>query len=56
MLRKAGAHRAEDFSMTALAEYYADVYLRLTTNRPRRERPPIRESFWHGWRRRMMAD
>jgi len=55
-LRKAGAHRAEDFSMTALAERYADIYLRLTTNRPRRERAPARESFWHGWRRRMMAD
>jgi phosphatidylinositol alpha-mannosyltransferase len=55
-LRKAGAHRAEDFSMTALAEHYADIYLRLTTNRPRRERAPTRESFWHGWRRRMMAD
>jgi len=56
LLRKAGAHRAEDFSMTALAEHYADIYLRLATNRPRRERPPTRESFWHGWRRRMMAD
>jgi phosphatidylinositol alpha-mannosyltransferase len=56
LLRKAGAHRAEDFSMTALAEHYADIYLRLATNRPRRERPPTEESFWHGWRRRMMAD
>jgi len=56
LLRKAGAHRAEDFSMTALAEHYADIYLRLATNRPRRERPPTGESFWHGWRRRMMAD
>jgi hypothetical protein len=42
--------------MTALAEHYADIYLRLATNRPRRERPPTGESFWHGWRRRMMAD
>ena len=56
LLRKAGAHRAEDFSMTSLAEHYADIYLRLATNRPRRERPPTGESFWHGWRRRMMAD
>ena len=56
LLRKAGAHRAEDFSMTALAEHYADIYLRLATNRPRRERPPTGESFWLGWRRRMMAD
>ncbi len=55
-LQKAGAHRAEDFSMTALAKHYAEIYMRLTTNRPKRGRPPTRESFWDGWRRRMMAD
>jgi phosphatidyl-myo-inositol alpha-mannosyltransferase len=55
-LRRAGASRANDFSMTALATRYAEHYVRLTTNRPRRERPPTRESFLRGWRRRMMAD
>ena len=55
-LQRAGSRRADDFSMTALAQHYADQYVRLATNRPRRDRPPGRESFWHGWRRRMMAD
>ncbi len=55
-LQKAGALRANDFSMTALAQRYAEHYVRLTTNRPRRDRPPTRESFLRGWRRRMMAD
>jgi phosphatidylinositol alpha-mannosyltransferase len=55
-LQRAGSRRAEDFSMTALAQHYADHYVRLATNRPRRDRAPSRESFWHGWRRRMMAD
>jgi phosphatidylinositol alpha-mannosyltransferase len=55
-LRKAASCRAEDFSMTVLAGKYADHYVRLTTNRPRRARPPARETFWTGWRRRMMAD
>ena len=55
-LQKAGAQRAEDFSMTVLAKHYAEIYVRLTTNRPKRGRPPTRESFWDGWRRRMMAD
>jgi phosphatidylinositol alpha-mannosyltransferase len=55
-LQKAGAQRAEDFSMTALAKHYAEIYMRLATNRPKRGRPPGRESFWDGWRRRMMAD
>ncbi|MEO7371897.1 MAG: glycosyltransferase family 4 protein [Ilumatobacteraceae bacterium] len=55
-LQKAGADRAEDFSMTVLARHYADIYMRLATNRPKRDRAPSRESFWHGWRRRMMAD
>ena len=55
-LQRAGSRRSEDFSMTALAQHYADHYVRLATNRPRRDRAPGRESFWHGWRRRMMAD
>ncbi len=55
-LQKAGALRANDFSMTALAQRYAEHYVRLATNRPRRDRPPTRESFLRGWRRRMMAD
>jgi phosphatidylinositol alpha-mannosyltransferase len=55
-LQRAGSRRAEDFSMTALAQHYADHYVRLATNRPRRDLAPSRESFWHGWRRRMMAD
>lgn len=55
-LRKAASCRAEDFSMTVLARRYAEHYLRLATNRPRRARPASRESFWTGWRRRMMAD
>ncbi|MBK5332669.1 MAG: glycosyltransferase family 4 protein [Ilumatobacteraceae bacterium] len=55
-LQRAGSRRSEDFSMTALAQHYADHYVRLATNRPRRDRAPSRESFWHGWRRRMMAD
>lgn len=56
MLQRAGSVRANDFSMTALAQRYAEHYLRLATNRPRREGPPTRESFLRGWRRRMMAD
>lgn len=55
-LQQAGSQRAEDFSMTALAKRYAEHYVRLSTNRPARARPPTRESFWRGWRRRMMAD
>jgi phosphatidylinositol alpha-mannosyltransferase len=55
-LQLAGSRRAEDFSMTALARRYAQHYVRLATNRPTRERPPLRESFWSSWRRRMMAD
>jgi phosphatidylinositol alpha-mannosyltransferase len=55
-LQQAGSHRAEDFSMSALARHYAAIYVRLATNRPKRGRAPSRESFWHGWRRRMMAD
>jgi len=55
-LQKAGAERAKDFSMTALAQRYAQHYMRLATNRPRRDGPPTRESFLRGWRRRMMAD
>jgi phosphatidylinositol alpha-mannosyltransferase len=55
-LRKAASRRAEDFSMTVLARRYAEHYVRLATNRPRRARPASRESFWTGWRRRMMAD
>ena len=55
-LQQAGSHRAEDFSMTVLAKRYAEHYVRLATSRPRRERPPTRESFWRSWRRRMMAD
>jgi phosphatidyl-myo-inositol alpha-mannosyltransferase len=55
-LEKAGAQRAKDFSMTALAQRYAEHYVRLTTNRPMRDSPPTRESFLRGWRRRMMAD
>ncbi len=55
-LQHAGARRAEDFSMTTLAKRYAEHYVRLSTNRPRRERPPTRESFLGAWRRRMMAD
>ncbi|MEO7371544.1 MAG: glycosyltransferase, partial [Ilumatobacteraceae bacterium] len=55
-LRKAGAHRAADFSMTVLAERYAQHYLRLAPNRPARQGPATRESFLRGWRRRMMAD
>ena len=56
VLQRAGSIRANDFSMTSLAKRYAEHYLRLTTNRPRRESPPTRESFLRGWRRRMMAD
>ncbi|MEP7115258.1 MAG: glycosyltransferase family 4 protein [Ilumatobacteraceae bacterium] len=55
-LQEAGSVRATDFSMTKLAQRYAEHYLRLATNRPKRERPPSRESFLRGWRRRMMAD
>jgi phosphatidylinositol alpha-mannosyltransferase len=55
-LRQAGSRRAEDFSMTVLAKHYAQHYLRLATNRPKRDGPPTRESFLRGWRRRMMAD
>jgi phosphatidylinositol alpha-mannosyltransferase len=55
-LQRAGAVRANDFSMTALAKRYAEHYVRLATNRPTRQGPPIRESFLRGWRRRMMAD
>jgi phosphatidyl-myo-inositol alpha-mannosyltransferase len=55
-LQEAGSVRAKDFSMTTLAQRYAEHYLRLATNRPKRERPPTRESFLRGWRRRMMAD
>jgi phosphatidylinositol alpha-mannosyltransferase len=55
-LQRAGSRRAEDFSMTALAQHYADHYVRLAMNRPKRDGAPGRESFWHGWRRRMMAD
>ena len=55
-LRDAGARRAEDFSMATLAARYAEHYVRLSRNRPRRERPPNGESFWESWRRRMMAD
>ncbi len=55
-LQLAGSHRAEDFSMTTLAGRYAQHYVRLATNRPTRERPPPRESFWRSWRRRMMDD
>jgi phosphatidylinositol alpha-mannosyltransferase len=55
-LRTAASSRAEDFSMTGLAARYAEHYIRLSTNRPRRARPPVRETFWTGWRRRMMAD
>ncbi len=55
-LQRAGSRRAQDFSMTALAQRYAEHYTRLATNRPKRDRPPTRESFLRGWRRRMMAD
>jgi phosphatidyl-myo-inositol alpha-mannosyltransferase len=55
-LQEAGSVRAEDFSMTALAKHYADIYVELAKKRPTRDRPPSRESFWHSWRRRMMAD
>lgn len=55
-LRKAASCRAEDFSMSTLARRYAEHYVRLSTNRPRRARPSSRETFWTGWRRRMMAD
>jgi phosphatidylinositol alpha-mannosyltransferase len=55
-LQKAGSCRAEDFSMTGLAQRYAQHYVRLSANRPRRARPATRETFWTGWRRRMMAD
>ncbi len=55
-LRRAGSQRSKDFSMTALARRYAEHYMRLATNRPRRDGPPTRESFLRGWRRRMMAD
>ena len=55
-LRKAASSRAEDFSMTMLARRYAEHYVRLSTNRPRRARPATRETFWTSWRRRMMAD
>jgi phosphatidylinositol alpha-mannosyltransferase len=55
-LQRAGAVRANDFSMTALAKRYAEHYVRLATNRPKREGTPTRESFLRGWRRRMMAD
>ena len=55
-LQEAGSLRAEAFSMTALAKHYADIYVELAKKRPTRGRPPSRESFWHSWRRRMMAD
>jgi phosphatidyl-myo-inositol alpha-mannosyltransferase len=55
-LQRAGSVRANDFSMTALAQRYAEHYLRLATNRPKRDGAPTRESFLRGWRRRMMAD
>jgi phosphatidylinositol alpha-mannosyltransferase len=55
-LQRAGSERAKEFSMTALAQRYAEHYLRLATNRPKRDGPPTRESFLRGWRRRMMAD
>ena len=55
-LQSAGAQRADDFSMTVLAKRYAEHYMRLTTNRPKRQQPPTGESFGSGWRRRMMAD
>jgi phosphatidylinositol alpha-mannosyltransferase len=55
-LQRAGSERAKDFSMTALAQRYAEHYVRLATNRPKRDHPPTRESFLRGWRRRMMAD
>jgi len=55
-LQEAGSLRADDFSMTALAKHYADIYVELAKKRPTRGRPPSRESFWHSWRRRMMAD
>jgi phosphatidylinositol alpha-mannosyltransferase len=55
-LQRAGSQRAEDFSMTALAKRYAEHYVRLATDRPIRGTTPPRESFWRGWRRRMMAD
>jgi phosphatidylinositol alpha-mannosyltransferase len=55
-LRLSGATRANDFSMSALAKRYAEHYARLSGDRPRRDKPPTRESFLRGWRRRMMAD
>jgi phosphatidylinositol alpha-mannosyltransferase len=55
-LQHAGSVRAADFSMTTLAERYAQHYLRLATNRPKRAGPPMTESFLRSWRRRMMAD
>jgi phosphatidylinositol alpha-mannosyltransferase len=55
-LQRAGSLRAEDFSMTTLAERYAQHYRRLATRRPIRAFAPSRESFWMSWRRRMMAD
>lgn len=55
-LRDAGSRRAEDFSMETLARRYADHYLRLAANRPRRKRPGVNETFWASWRRRMLAE
>ena len=55
-LRDAGSRRAEDFSMANLARHYAGHYVRLAANRPRRARPSVNETFWAGWRRRMLAE
>ena len=55
-LREAGARRAEDFSMSTLAQHYAAHYARLSKDRRKRLRAPARESSLGGWRRRMMAD
>jgi len=55
-LQRAGSRRAEDFSMTALADRYAEHYVRLSRNRPARERAPSQESSWRSSLRRMMAD
>jgi len=55
-LQRGGSIRAQDFSMTTLADRYAEHYVRLSTSRPTRERAPSRESFWRAWLRRMMAD
>lgn len=55
-LRDAGSRRAEDFSMTTLAQHYAEHYVRLAGDRPLRRRPTTRETFWGSWRRRMLAE